>query len=255
LIACIFRQQDAQTPADEAAAQQAEQQPPLPALQNTGSVCQANEGASQVVPAEPVGKALTPAMRTKEYLENVKKQKAIMKHNVLDEATRVQDEWYNKGLAQANLDLKPAQATPVATPARANTKVVPVSGTESLPIEQQAAAVSIAQPEDQGPTHQAMQVESQQTLAATLDHESVDQQLVVQSQAFEQTQEAVSNHESADQTLVVESQAREQHTQEQCMETESSAPDSAVAQTPSEQNLQHQQPQQDAKYACCTIED
>ena len=196
MIARIFRQQDAQTPADEANAQQAEQ-------------------PSQVVPAEPVGTALTPATRMKEYLDNVKKQKAIMKHNVLDEATRVQDEWYNKGLDEA-------QAKPVATPARA-TKAVPVS---------------IAQPEEQ---HQTMEVESVQTLA----DESVDQSqtLVVQSQAFEQTQEAVSNHESAG------------HTQEQSMETESSAPDSAVAQTPSEQNLQLQQPQQDAKYACCTIED
>ena len=52
----------------------------------------------------------------------------------------------------------------------------------------------------------------QQTVAATLDHESVEQTLVVQSQAFEQTQVAVSDHESADQMQMVESQACEQHT-------------------------------------------
>ena len=243
-------QQDTQ-PEDAAAAQQAEQQPPSQAPQSTRSVCQASQGESQVVPGEPVGKALTPAMRTKQYLDNVKKQKAMMKHNVMDESTRLQDEWYNKGLAEANLDVKP-----VATPARANTMVVPVSRTESLPVEQQAAAVPIAQPENQGPTHQAMAVQSQafeqQTLAATLDHESVDKTLLVQSQVVEQTQEAVSDHESAGKTLMVESQAHEQP-----IEVESSEPDSTIAQTraTTEQNPQQQQLQQDAKNACCTIEE
>ena len=199
-------------------------------------------------------------MRTKLYLDNVKKQKESLKHTVLDESTRCQDEWYNKCLAEGNPDPKPAQSAPVATPARANTKVVPVTGAKSLPIERKAAALSIARPEDQRPMHPALQVETQveqQTVAATLDHESVEQTLVVQSQAFEQTQVAVSDHESADQMQMVESQACQQHTQEQAMEVESSAPDSTIAQTraPSEQTLQHQQPQQDAQQACCTIED
>lgn len=56
-------------------------------------------------------------MRLHAYLES-KKVENNLKHKVLDEATRNQDEWFNKNLSEARAAEK---QKPIATPARANT--------------------------------------------------------------------------------------------------------------------------------------
>jgi len=125
-----------QDPGHTAAAPAASQQA-LPAPENM----QPTQAHSPAAPAMTVDKP-TPAMRMKQYLDDVKQNKLGLKHNVLDESTRLQDEFFNKALDEAQ-PKEAAKAVPVATPARATTPVQMASLPVAVP-EQQPTCVPTA---------------------------------------------------------------------------------------------------------------
>ena len=202
-----------------------QQQPPLPAPvpapdNDTTAPHQSANAASPEVLAKPVEyKPQTAAMRTKQFLDDRKHAKEVLKHDLLNEATRNQDEWFNKALAEG----QSGQTVPVATPARAAALV-------HMPP---TAEVTVTLPRaDEASTNQTMEVESQ-----TLVVES--QTLVVESQPGGQ------------QTLVAEGAAAQAPSMFEDPTTHSTMASAPVPPAPSQQHTEHQQ----LKRGLCIIED